>query len=580
MKYRHCLNGLLALFIITGIVLVLALNSNDSNSFTVSKDDEFNLNAKNLEDFNSKIKPKLSSNEIPLPYDNITRNTTIVRRVFESINITIDVSGFQGANITYMEITFTNNSVNEYNMSKVGPMLFSYTYSPEYYAPLGFQTVSFLIYNATGLTKEDWIQLNTQTTHTNFTIISSCMVGLNGSEYYRGQFLKADMLFNESISSWNISVVDEKNRAESKEKFINLTVNPYQFILEIDGWFAELNKYYYIKVNMSQNDIWTEEYYEFRIINYNPRIVVSTISISSTSIYRTKSCRINLNVSDADDAHGNINVSMTLEDPQGSIDKDNFINNNDGSHEVSFSVGAIKPIGSYNVNITARDKNGGTDSYYTSIIVKNNPPIINGYKINDLSMEESISIMYGEKLVFTFNVSDKEGIAYITVILVDENNNWYNITREYFENVTISIRTVDLMIGVWYVYVNVTDTDGECVGLDFDYNTAPQEITITPDIVSDSIQWITFIMGLTIGILGGIGLLYYFVKKGIIKTKTPIVKDDKVKPKKVASKKKPVKKKTVPEKKEAEEKGVKKVKPKKQDETPRTPQRKIKRKLK
>ena len=67
--------------------------------------------------------------------------------------------------------------------------------------------------------------------------------------------------------------------------------------------------------------------------------------------------------------------------------------------------------------------------------MENNPPEIHDYWINDVALTEPFSINYGEDLVFTFNISDVENsITYVTVSLLDEDGNWFNITREYKNN--------------------------------------------------------------------------------------------------------------------------------------------------
>ena len=581
MKEKKYIQIILISFILSSIVLNFALNSeNGAQDFTLKNDN------KEIDDLCDIYSPESAYDPKPLSYSAIHRNATIIRRAFESINITVDVSAFLSeiANKTYMIISFSNNIDKEYEMTNTSVSHYNYTFTPAYNAPLGFQTVNFLIYN--GTSENDRNQLNDRTTFTNFTIISNCMVGFNSSEYKRGQSLKADLLVNETIEEWNVSIVDEKDRLEVDENNFSITENPYQFTLEIDDWFEQLNKFYYVKVNMTQNNKWAEEYFKFKVVNSNPTIILSTVSLSPTSVFRTKSCSISLNVSDVEDDTNPayINVTMVLEDPEGYSASYDLVNNKDKSFEKAFSIDATKPAGNYKVSITAKDKYGGTDSYLTSLTVKNNPPEILGFEINDFTLNDSISINYGEDLIFTFNVSDLEGISLIKVALVDENGEWFNITREYNENLTITIRTVDLITGTWYVYIYVIDADGTMVGLGDDYEMAPQEIKIIPDTLSSIFSWVIFFIGIAIGITIGIVLLYKVLKFKLIesqitisKKKTPPPKNSQKK--KVSEKTKPIPKKKETTKKETIKKEEKDPKPEKEIPKKTVAQRKIKRKL-
>ena len=177
--------------------------------------------------------------------------------------------------------------------------------------------------------------------------------------------------------------------------------------------------------------------------------------------------------------------------------------------------------------------------------------------------------------MFSFNVSDLEGIAYVKVALIDENNQWYNITQQYEVNVEITVRTTQLITGVWYIYVFVIDNDGSITGLDSDYNKAPQAITIIPDVLSAILPWIALIIGLIIGLVAGIGAGYYRIKTKLVESQGVPVK------KKAATSKKPLPKKKPQAKPESIDDETK-DKPKiyeKQELEKKPPQRKIKRKL-
>ena len=166
-------------------------------------------------------------------------------------------------------------------------------------------------------------------------------------------------------------------------------------------------------------------------------------------------------------------------------------------------------------------------------------------------------------------MSDVENtIDYITVSLIDGENNWYNVSRIFSVGMDITIRTEELITGIWYVYISVTDVDGATTHLISDYGLAPKEINIIPDLLTPVLPWIGFSIGLLIGILVGVGFLY---KK--FKTKY-------VEPKELPSKKPSKAPKSAPSKKQVVKEETEKLEAKEREEISKEPQRKIKRKLK
>ena len=293
--------------------------------------------------------------------------------------------------------------------------------------------------------------------------------------------------------------------------------------------------------------------------------------------FRTDDCTISFNVTDIETISENLIARMYIYDSESEfvlVDNLNFVSENLFSD--TFAIPADRPIGKYRINMTVRDEHEGISYKQIYLTVKNNLPKIVSYNINGLSMNQSISIFYGRNLVFSFNVSDTEGVAYVKVALLNENNEWFNITRTYIgENTEITIRTFDLIDGIWYVYIYVIDSDGTVISLIDDYDKAPQGIRIVPDIVSYYLPWILFFGGISFGLLLGIVAAYsYFKSRGEPQRITP--------KKKEMSAKKPSTKKKVkakPSKEEPEKKEIEELKPEKEKEKEEVPQRKIKRKL-
>jgi hypothetical protein len=247
------------------------------------------------------------------------------------------------------------------------------------------------------------------------------------------------------------------------------------------------------------------------------------------------------------------------------------------SYSDTFSIPANRPTGKYRINVTARDENGGETSKITFLTVKNNPPEIHNYWINGLSDDTSISVRYGENLIFSFNVSDVEGISYIKIALLSENYEWYNISRAYEDsNTIITIRTAELITGTWFVYVYVIDSDGVVISLIDDYDKAPQGVSIIPDVLTEYLPWILFFLGIGLGALLGVGSTFKFYKSKYGEPEAISPEKKKRIPKKAAFNKR---EKAKPLEEELKEREVEEIKSKKEEEKDIVPKRKIKRKL-
>jgi len=505
----------------------------------------------------------------------ITTNVTDVFRLFETVNITINANFYSAANVT-IQIPYLNNSVYYYNMTYIKEEIFFFLYNPGEDAPYGLQRIYFYAYNAGGTLLNAGVD-----EYIDICVLPNCLVSYNSTNYNKGSYLSAVMgPFNNSNlkfdwNTWNVSIVD--SNYDTLFHINGDNINSFKFL--INDSFTPLNDYFakiYLFKDTQLKDV---EYYKFEVKNNNPEIIEPTIQISPNPVFRssTPNCQVSLNVSDFEDGlyPGNITVEMILT-YSADVELEFTLGNNlDGSFDLDFNIGLNRPAGNYIVNLTVIDQHGGYDYYITSLTVRNNPPEIYNYNINGYPTTQGISILYGQILVFSFNVSDLEGIAYVKVALIDENNQWYNITQQYEVNVEITVRTTQLITGVWYIYVFVIDNDGSITGLDSDYNKAPQAITIIPDVLSAILPWIALIIGLIIGLVAGIGAGYYRIKTKLVESQGVPVK------KKAATSKKPLPKKKPQAKPESIDDETK-DKPKiyeKQELEKKPPQRKIKRKL-
>lgn len=570
-KKNTSISLFLIIFIFSTIFLnTLAISININNDFVLNNERE-----SALIDFQDISALKSSDNGNPsLDYSSVYQNATTVYRLFESIQFDINASKFDNPNYTVMQIHYSNNEVEDFNMDYVSGTNFTYIYTPRYYDPLGFQNVSFSIYNISDSLLSSTVPI------TNFTITTNYLLLLNSTEYSRGETLYAELIVNDEPQpydfDWNVTIVDSDNETLQNNLF-DVGNNLMQFSFELDDRFNYTNDLYYVKINITDASRNTNApaYFPFKVLNSLPEIVVPSISFSKDPIKRAEDCTLNLNVTD-DDTYTlpeNLTVFMTIQTSIGELEAPiELINNNNWTFTTTFSIDITKPVGIYQVHIGVEDQYGGKDNATVVIFVENNPPEIQGYFVNGLTMNQSVSVNYGEDLVFTFDVSDVEGtVDYITISLLDEQNNWYNISRIYISGMKITIRTEELITGVWYAYVSVTDVDGATTYLNSDYGLAPQEINIIPDLLTPVLPWIAFSIGLLIGVLAGVGILYKKFKTKFVEIKEIPSKKPK-KPSK-APKSAPSKKKVVKE--EAE-----KVEAEETDEVTKEPQRKIKRKLK
>jgi hypothetical protein len=566
-------NVIFALTLFSIILSIWAMTISVSNVATFN-----NENDKFLVDFKSNPEVKTASNGNPsLDYSAVSQNASIIYRLFESVKFNINASKFVNPNYTIMQIHYSNGVIGDFNMINVGGTEnFTYTFKPGYNAPLGFQNISFLIYNVS-----DYL-LSSSIPITNFTITTNYFISLDKAEYNRGDTLYAELVVNNYPQpydfNWNVSIVDNDNETLQNVLF-DIGNNFFQTSILIDDRFEFSNKTYYFKLNMTDVSSGIKEatYLPFQVLNTLPEISIPTVKFSKNPLKRAEDCKITLNVTDEDPATlpENLTVSMVIQTSTGEILAPiELTNHNNWTFSTTFSVATNKPVGVYQITIEAEDQHNGINTYTTSISISNNPPNILSYFVNGLSMNQSITLNYGEDLIFSFDVTDVENtIAYITVSLLDSEDNWYNITREYAPGMRITIRTEELITGIWYAYISVTDIDGATTYLNSGFGLAPQEINVLPDLLTPILPWISFSIGIILGVLAGVGILY---KK--FKTKSVDVK--KVPSKKSAPQKPTKKVKPVPSRKKDAEEEIEKSEVIDVEPPSKEPQRKIKRKLK
>jgi len=513
----------------------------------------------------------------PLNYSSIFQNVTSLNRLFESIYFSVNISGFPEVNYTIMQVSYPNNSFKNFSMSKLNDDEFEYAYTPNYDAVLGFHTVNFYVFNQT-----DYL-LNTHSTYINFTVTSNYVGKINKPEYEREELAEGEFKiidYDLHTFTWEFSIVDHLN--ESLETMLfTLETAQDSFFFELNESFSISNQMYYVKVKVTDTfySKISRIYLPFMLLNSIPVVVAESVNFSATTIKRDEECTVTLNITDGDrgiDTFAeNMSVAINIQDSRGiTAIATSMTNNGDWTFEHTFSIDISKPIGRYQVIFEAFDQfSESSDSHIAILNVENNNPEIHGFTINDINVENSISINYGEDIRFKFNVSDVENtISFITVHLLNERSEWYNISIAYYNNAELIVRTVDLIDGSWYVYITVYDSDGGSFSLTSDYGFAPKEIRIIPDVLTPILPWVALIIGVILGFLGALAFIYPYIKSKY-STKQE-----------VQPKKKKLKKKKVEQQPEKQE--DKSVELEKEDQTKKEPseskpiQRKIKRRLK
>ncbi len=490
-----------SVFILSIIGLVIISQIYQKNN---TKNLPYNYNTKN---------PLIKSSYGALNSTDIYLNDTEIITLFDTIKIDVNTSQYYFANYTEILFIYADGSSFIDNMTHTVQANFTYNYTAPYNIPTGIHSIYFQIYDDTDSL------LNNNKTETTFIVKSN---------YYSADFLKDELYIGDLLSIsltiknttehnfiYNVAIVDSTNeQAQTNLKFIGNNIEWFNITAD-ESLFGELNKVYYIKVNLTDESTGkvNATYFPFQILNHNPQIIESTIKFSSLEIFRSNvnNCRVSLNVTDIeDDNPANLSVIMTLTDLFGTNKIQYPLSNIGNNFSTDFHIGINSPIGIYKINITAIDLNGGATSYFSDIEVKNNPPQFNLYLINGKLPTETISIDYGEDIIFAFDIRDKDNnIEYITVTLISDEYKFFIISTV---NQVLSINSAELESGVWYVFISATDSDGSTINLTSDYGLAPQQIKIIANTLENIMPWITLIIGIVAGLLIGFALGYKLLK--------------------------------------------------------------------
>ncbi|MFX1273779.1 MAG: hypothetical protein ACFFBP_21695 [Promethearchaeota archaeon] len=539
-------------------------------------------------DSQAKFIPKSSFIYEALSYNEINISKTSIYQHFETINIKVDVSKYDPVeNHTEVQLSDLYGHTERYNMTRINDQVFSFNYTTNIQSQLlDFINVSFLVYN------ESRDLLNAHTRSKNFTINPNCRITfVPDSNYHKEEFLYADVmpdLYSASQygwDTWNISIDEDLDGTNGNDLFSIPGYNQSSILFEINSTFNKVNKDYCVRVNLinSTNQIITSSCYTFTVENSNPTIAASTVTLNSSSIFRSNvdNCLIELNASDLEREPKFLNVSLLLKHLNFETYDCGYLNNKqDGSFQLAFNAPHYLTPGNWEIKLTVIDNQGGSYEYThgTQLTIKNNAPKIYGYEINGIPMTQGISIYYGQTISFTFNVSDEEdgNVLNITVILISSNNDI--IERTAGPDLTITFSSYELVSGIWYVYVYIEDSDGAIVGFEDDIDKAPLAIRIISDLIGPVLPWIALVIGLIIGVLIGAGIGYYRIRSKILEGQDIKFKK-KIKTEKIATPDKKLgKEPTKPSDADVKKKKIDE-KEEKAEPSKTRPQRKIKRKL-
>ncbi len=489
--------------------------------------------------------------------------------MFETINFTVDTSDFIGTVAVNMKISFLDGTSELINMARIGSTEnYTTAYTPEYNTPTGNHSITFYIYDGTSL-------LNDQKTKS-YVIVKSNYYCVdfnqinNGKGYYLNDTLYASIIVknvNGHIFTYEVDITN--GTGEHQKVVVPLADNIEWFNITIDeSDFTIVNKEYYVRLTLeNQTGTTRRTYFPFKVLNFNPDILKSTLELSSNSIFRSEedNCKISVNITDVETASENLTVYMLIYNPQGLYINNLTLSPEGNNFTTDFHINIQFPVGTYRLNITAVDTDNGWSSIDRTFIVKNNLPEIHRYKINGKSMQESIAVFYGDWIKFhSFNFTDVEGdnnIEYVIISLINELDQWYNISSPYSAELEIKIRSTDLPSGVWYVYMTIIDSDGGKAILIDDMGLAPQEIRIIPDLIGEVIPWLSLILGILFGLAIGVALGYKIlkIKRDTIqkptKKKQTLIKKQSQKPKKPKMEKieKPIEEPEIEEEKEVKQ---------------------------
>lgn len=491
---------------------------------------------KNIEEVNFYTAPESSQ----ILGENITGFQDTIERVLGVMEIKVDLTGStiptKEVNLT---IGYSNGASLNYTMTNnTSPDLWEYDFTPLANASLGASMLNVTFHDGSVFqhSSNEVFQIENSVPSIGI-MISDAEVYRNNSIYFN--ITPSDAEDSISELTWNSTII----RASTDLALLGTTTNSelereHLFSSSFDDSFLGM---YYIEAvvkdsdgNSSVNRIY------FSVLNNNPEIIWSDIQFSDTEttdpglneILRVSgTMEIKINVSDVDKSNleaaingGEIELRIWAEGKDTYVFSNIIATIGDAGENSDFKCNVTVPAfiskGDYKLFISVFEKINSVDYNstveYDFTIVNNLPDAsLIEYSINDLTPGETSLLRFQEfdDLDFKINVTgcDPEGIELIRLSLINEENKWFNFTFQN-NNVTniveFTMRARDLAPGQWYVYIYITDGDGEEISSGAGANIF--SFDIVGDEFSVFLPYLMLIFGMILGL--GIGVLLVGIK--------------------------------------------------------------------
>lgn len=447
----------------------------------------------------------------------------------EDHNSSLPITFKYYANITLSDASEFNVTLN--NASNV----WSGVYTPTITTPVGQANITILkvnnsnevVLNSAALTLDAFFEIKNN--HPNIG------VKLNATEVYRGDDINMSLTpfdVEDSLGDleWAVGFYGSANNLIDtiRARTETFPVLDYDYSIPSD---IDTGDYYINATCWDSEDNVTTVNYPIIVLNYEPVIDAYLFEIDGVeqtgaiTVLRDSTMLLKVNVSDSDLDNGiseDLLMTISAKDPMNGDDLfpgmySNIVLNEAGwnftrniTFDADFSIGYVV----LNIRIFQESDATVYSEFTKAVTVANNAPEITEYAINGKDPSQQKTFIEGDYIVFTFSVTDVEdAIEYIKVEL-----NFFNETSNADEKIfyiipyedadtQLKIRTVDLSLGTFDVYVTVYDVLGA-----FDVSDASYAFDI---VEGESIQPITWLISVAAFILGGaiaLGISYSLIK--------------------------------------------------------------------
>ena len=468
---------------------------------------------------------------------NITGFKDSIERVLGVMEIKVNLTGsFPPSYEVNLTIGYSDGTTSNYTMTNDTSDLWEFDFTPLANASLGTSTLNITLYDGLSYqhSSNEVFQIENSVPSIGI-MISDTEVYRNNSIYFN--ITPSDAEDSISELTWNSTIIRASTDIPLTGTINSELEREHLFLSSFDDNFLGM---YYIEANILDSDgnSSVNRIY-FSVLNNNPEIIWSDIQFSDTEttdpgsneILRVSgTMEIKVNVSDVDKSNleaaingGEIELRIWAEGTDTYVFTNIIATIGDAGENSDFKCNVTIPDfiskGNYKLFITVFETINSVEYEstveYDFVIVNNLPDAsLIEYSINDLTPGETSLLRFQEfgDLDFKINVTDcdPEGIEFIRLSLINEEGDWINFT---FQNdpatnvIEYTMRARDLTPGQWYIYIYITDGDGE------EFSSGAGN-TISFDIVADEfsvfLPYLMLIFGTILGL--GIGVLLIGIK--------------------------------------------------------------------